>query len=79
MDLNHEVVGKLGRLTVATRGQNGPGEVLLTLNGSTEAFLAWSDRPLERGSRVLVIAERGLRTVDVASCDDSGLPALGSI
>jgi hypothetical protein len=79
MNLDHEVVGKLGRLTVATRGDNGPGEVLITLNGSSEAFLAWSDRPLERGSRVLVIAERGLRTVDVTSYDDSGFSALGSI
>jgi hypothetical protein len=79
VDLEQNVIGKLGVLTVATRGAVGPGEVLFTLNGSSEAYLAWSETPLTKGSRVLVIAERGLRTVDVASCDDSGFPLLGSI
>jgi hypothetical protein len=78
VDLEGHVIGKQGLLTVATRGAIGPGEVLVTLNGSSEAYLAWSETPLSKGSRVLVISERGLRTVDVASCDDSGFPLLGS-
>ncbi len=79
MELQHNVLGKLGVLSVATRGVAGAGEVLLTLNGSTEGYLAWSETPLARGTRVVVLAERGVRTVDVASCDDSGFPLLGSI
>jgi hypothetical protein len=79
MDLEHNVLGKLGVLSVATRGEVGAGEVLLTLNGSTEAYLAWSETPLAKGTRVVVLAERGVRTVDVASCDDSGFPLFGSI
>jgi hypothetical protein len=79
MNVEHNVLGKLGVLSVATRGPAGAGEVLVTLNGSTEAFLAWSETPLSKGSRVVVLAERGVRTVDVASCDDSGFPLLGSV
>jgi membrane protein implicated in regulation of membrane protease activity len=57
------VVGCLGSLIVATRGVAGPGEVLLTVRGSKEAYLAWSDQPLPRGTEVLVIDIRGARTV----------------
>lgn len=57
------VVGCVGSLIVATRGVAGPGEVLLTVRGSKEAYLAWSDQPLPRGTEVLVIDIRGARTV----------------
>lgn len=57
------VVGCVGSLIVATRGVAGPGEVLLNVRGSKEAYLAWSDQPLPRGSEVLVIDVRGARTV----------------
>lgn len=57
------VVGCVGSLIVATRGVVGPGEVLLTVRGSKEAYLAWSDQPLPRGTEVLVIDIRGARTV----------------
>ena len=52
-------------LVVATRGSDGPGEVLLKLAGGTEAYLAWSETPLPRGSEVLVFNSRGDRSVDV--------------
>lgn len=55
------VVGCVGALIVATRGVAGPGEVLLTVRGWKEAYLAWSDRPLPRGTEVLVIDIRGAR------------------
>ena len=59
------LVGCVGSLVVATRGSAGPGEVLLTVQGSKEAYLAWSDQPLPRGHKVLVVETRGARTVVV--------------
>ena len=58
-------IGCVGALSVATRGRSGAGEVLLTVRGSTEAYLAWSDEPLPKGTRVLVVESRGARTVVV--------------
>lgn len=58
-------VGCTGHLTIATRGASGPGEVLVKMRGGTEAFLAWSEQPLARGTPVLVFNTRGQRAVDV--------------
>jgi hypothetical protein len=63
-------VGSVGVLTVATRGQAGPGEVLIKIRGGSEAFLAWSDTPLPRGATVLVTDSRGARSVDVIEWED---------
>jgi membrane protein implicated in regulation of membrane protease activity len=57
------VVGRVGSLVVATRGVEGAGEVLLTVRGAKEAYLAWSEQPLPKGTEVLVIDVRGARTV----------------
>ena len=62
---DESAVGCSGRLTVATRGAAGPGEVLVKMRGGTEAYLAWSERPLGRGTAVLVFNARGERAVDV--------------
>jgi membrane protein implicated in regulation of membrane protease activity len=59
------VVGCVGSLTVATRGDQGAGEVLLTVRGSKETYLAWSDEPLPKGTEVLVVGVRGARTLVV--------------
>jgi membrane protein implicated in regulation of membrane protease activity len=67
------VIGCVGPLIVATRGSQGAGEVLLNLRGSTEAYLAWSNEPLPKGTEVLVIDTRGPRTVHVEAW--SGLDA----
>ena len=64
-------VGSVGVLIVATRGDAGPGEVLIKIRGGTETFLAWSEKPLPRGATVLVIDSRGARTVDVIEWEDS--------
>ncbi|OBG87279.1 hypothetical protein A9X05_15160 [Mycobacterium sp. E3298] len=58
-------IGCVGTLTVATRGDRGAGEVLVTVRGAKEAFLAWSDDPLPKGAQVLVVEVRGARTVTV--------------
>jgi hypothetical protein len=65
------VVGRVGTLIVATRGSDGPGEALLVVRGAKEAYLAWSADPLPKGMQVLVIGERGSRTVDVERWDTS--------
>ncbi len=59
------VVGCTGVLEIGTRGEAGPGEVLVRVRGGTESFLAWSAQPLERGTKVLVVESRGQRQVDV--------------
>ena len=63
-------IGCVGRLIVATRGADGPGEVLIKIRGGSEAFLAWSDKPLPEGSTVLVVDSRGARAVDVIEWKD---------
>ena len=63
-------IGRIGVLTVGTRGEAGPGEVLIKIRGGSEAFLAWSDQPLPKGATVLVIESRGERVVDVIEWED---------
>jgi hypothetical protein len=64
------VIGRTGELLVGTRGAQGPGEVLVRVRGGTEAFLAWSDDPLPKGTTVLVVDSRGTRQVDVIEWAD---------
>ena len=58
-------IGCGGTVIVATRGPAGPGEVMVKVRGGTEAYLAWSERPLAKGTEVLVFNSRGERAVDV--------------
>ena len=64
------LIGSIGVLVIATRGQAGPGEVLLKIRGGTEAYIAWSAEPIARGRTVLVIETRGHRNVDVSEWAD---------
>ena len=64
------LIGSIGVLVIATRGQAGPGEVLLKIRGGTEAYIAWSAEPIARGETVLVIESRGHRNVDVSAWHD---------
>ena len=64
------LIGSIGVLAIATRGQAGPGEVLLKIRGGTEAYIAWSAEPIARGRTVLVIETRGHRNVDVSEWAD---------
>jgi hypothetical protein len=68
------LIGQIGVLTVATRGPEGPGEVLVKIRGGSESYIAWSPRPLPKGSTVLVIESRGSRTVDVSEWTDPTQP-----
>ena len=85
MERDESSVGRVGVLIVGTRGGDGPGEVLIKIRGGSEAFLAWSEKPLPKGATVLVIESRGARAVDVIEWEDvlgdspriPGLLALG--
>ncbi len=65
MDGDPTAVGRVGVLTHATRGPNGPGEVLIKIRGGSETFLAWSDEAIPVGAQVLVVESRGARAVTV--------------
>jgi hypothetical protein len=69
-------IGLIGLITVPTRGSDGPGEVELRIRGGTETYLASSERPLTRGTRVVVTTMRGPRTVFVDPIDDFGASIL---
>lgn len=64
------VVGRVGVLTVATRGEGGPGEARVKIRGGSETYLAWSDEALPKGSTVLVVESRASRTVGVVAWPD---------
>ena len=64
------LIGSIGVMLIATRGQAGPGEVLLKIRGGTEAYIAWSAEPIARGRTVLVIESRGHRNVNVSEWTD---------
>ncbi|WP_205875398.1 hypothetical protein [Mycobacterium camsae] len=63
--MSASVIGCVGTLIVPTRGAEGAGEVLLTVRGTKETFLARSDEPLAKGTHVLVVQAHGPRTVVV--------------
>lgn len=70
MAQDEALIGCIGKLSIASRGKSGPGEVVVSVRGGTEAFIAWSPEPLPKGATVLVIESRGHRTVDVSPWTD---------
>jgi hypothetical protein len=71
MDGDPAAIGRVGVLTVATRGPAGAGEVLIKIRGGSESFLAWSDDPLPKGAAVLIVEARGARAVTVVRWSES--------
>jgi hypothetical protein len=67
---DESAIGLVGVIIIATRGQAGPGEVRIRIRGGAENFIAWSQKPLPKGTTVLVTDYRGKRTVDVMEWDD---------
>jgi hypothetical protein len=67
---DESLIGSIGVLVIATRGAQGPGEVLLKVRGGSEAYLAFSAEPIPKGSTVLVINNRGSRSLDVSAWAD---------
>jgi hypothetical protein len=64
-DADQGLLGSIGRVTVSIPA-NGPGEVLLSVRGGSESFAAWSDEPIRRHSRVVVVECMSARSVVVA-------------
>ena len=60
------LLGKVGRVTVSIP-LKGPGEVLLPVRGGSEAFAAWSDEPIARHTRVIVVESLSARSVFVTA------------
>jgi len=68
MTNDHEVVGKIGRVT-GTIAPKIVGEVMLPVRGGSEAFSAYAgvrEQTIERGERIVVIEYHPPRTVIVA-------------
>ncbi|GAA1258132.1 hypothetical protein GCM10009665_55480 [Kitasatospora nipponensis] len=63
-DADQSPVGAVGRITVPVP-PDGPGEVMVPVRGGTEAYAAWSDRPLARHTEVLVVEQTSPRSVVV--------------
>jgi hypothetical protein len=57
--------GQTAAVSVATRGTDGPGEVIVRAGGGSESYIAWSDEPIARGQVVLIIEDRGARNLYV--------------
>ncbi len=70
-------VGRVGRVVVRVRGGDAPGELEVTVAGAPETYLAYSRDPVEVDNEVLVIHDRGSRSVDVVPWDVA-LPGLGT-
>ncbi|MCW2620980.1 MAG: hypothetical protein JWL64_582 [Frankiales bacterium] len=58
-------VGRVGRVTVAVRGRQRPGEVEVVVQGLPETYIAYSTEPLAYAAAALVIHDRGERSLDV--------------
>jgi membrane-bound ClpP family serine protease len=63
-DESTSLIGEVGYVTVPIPAGK-PGEVMLGVRGGTEAFAAWSDEPIAKHSRVVVVEDRSGRSVTV--------------
>lgn len=69
-------VGLLGVVVNRIRGGAGPGEVRVVHGGLPHVYIAYAEVPLPVGAEVLVINDRGARSVDVEAWELPG--AFGS-
>jgi membrane protein implicated in regulation of membrane protease activity len=63
--VDEELVGKIGEVVTRIEGGDEPGEVSLLVYGMRERYFALGREEIPVGSKVLVIHDRGNRTVDV--------------
>jgi hypothetical protein len=77
MDGDPAAIGRVGVLTMGTRGPGGPGEVLIKIRGGSESFIAWSDEPLPEGTAVLIVESRGARAVNVVRWSEPSTAVFG--
>ena len=62
--MDSDLIGLVGQLTVSVPA-GGPGEVVLSIRGGTEAFAAWADEPIPKYTVVAVVDQRSSRSVTV--------------
>lgn len=55
-----DVIGSTGTVITPTHGGEGPGEVETDRHG---CYIAWSQNPLPKGTYVLIVSTRGIRSV----------------
>ena len=60
-----ELVGKTGVVVTRIEGGEEPGEVSIWVYGMYERYIALGREEIPVGSKVLVVHDRGNRTVDV--------------
>ncbi len=60
------VVGKTAHVSVPIPGDDKPGEVLVRIRGGSESYIAFADEVIAVGAQVVVVADRGARTLWVA-------------
>lgn len=61
-----DLVGRTAYVRTAIPGGQEPGEVVIRIRGGSEAFIAYADDPVPHGAEVVVVADRGARSVAVA-------------
>ena len=66
IDASDSVVGRPGHVTIAIPGGEQPGEVLLRVRGGSESYIAFADQAIPMGTEVVIVSDRGGRTVFVA-------------
>jgi hypothetical protein len=62
--MDQELVGTIGHVTLPITPEHA-GEVMLPVRGGTEAFAAFSDEPIAKFSRIVVVECRSGRSVTV--------------
>ena len=63
--MTSSLIGQGGMISVAIGGLDKPGEVMLTVRGAAQPYIAWSDAAIARGASVGVVEEQGARSVRV--------------
>lgn len=67
-------IGAVGTISIPTRGSAGPGEVMLTVGGVRQCYIADSDVPIGNGEAVLVVDVAPNRHVIVVPWIDFPVP-----
>lgn len=68
-DEQSELEGLVGRISVPVPAE-GPGEIIVSIRGGTEAFTAYTQggETLSKNARAAVVERTGARTVLVTGC-----------
>lgn len=68
--MDHDVMGMTGRVSVPIPA-TGPGEVILSVRGGSEAFTAYTSggEEIDKNQRAVVMEQTGPQTVLVTSVD----------